>query len=578
MSTELENLLKQIEQLSGNDPQSVDLIKRAYEFARIAHEGQKRSSGEPYFNHCLATAKTLIEMRLDANTIAAGLLHDVAEDTKYTLGDIKKEFGEEIAFLVAGITKLGKIKYRGDQQRVENLRKMFLAMAEDVRVILIKLADRLHNMQTLQYVKPEKQKRIALETMEVYVPLAHRLGIGEIKGKLEDLSFQYLYPDEYKWILENISDKYQERENYIEKIKPIIRQEFSKENITPLKIDARAKHYYSLYKKLLKHDMNFDSVHDLVAVRIVVNSIEECYGALGIIHKLWKPLPGKIKDYIAMPKPNGYQSLHTTVFCLDGKITEFQIRTPKMHDEAELGIAAHWLYTEKGKPKTGVKLNDKKFSWVSQLRDWQDEVSGSQEFLESLKIDFFNDRIFALTPKGDAIDLPKGATPIDFAYHIHSDIGNNCCGAKVNEKMVPLSHILQNGDVVEILIQKKHTPSRAWLEIAKTSIAKNRIRHSLKKELGIEIIPIKKQSAGYHVEIKITCKDRLGLVRDISETIQKLKINIEYLNTSAKNKHEPAIVTITLTIKQRASIEQLMTKLKQIKGVNEVSHKISSRD
>lgn len=354
-------------------------------------------------------------------------------------------------------------------------------MAEDIRVVLIKLADRLHNMQTLQYLKPEKQKRIALETMEIYAPIAHRLGMGEIKGQLEDLVFQYLNPDGYKWIIDNVAEKYQERKNFIEKIIPIVKEELAKENIAPVKIDARAKYYWSLYQKLKKHDMNLEKIHDLVALRIIVNTIEECYGALGVIHKLWRPLPGKIKDYIALPKPNGYQSLHTTVFCVDGKITEFQIRTTKMHDEAELGIAAHWLYSEKGKPKSGAQDDNKKFAWVSQLRDWQKEVSGSQEFMESLKIDFFNDRIFALTPKGDAIDLPKGATPIDFAYHIHSEIGDRCAGAKVNGKMVHLSYILQNGDMVEILTQKKHAPSRAWLEFAKTAIAKNRIRHTLKK-------------------------------------------------------------------------------------------------
>lgn len=574
---DIDEFVKNIDKISGGDQQTTDLARRAYEFARTAHQGQKRSSGEPYFNHCLATAQTLIDMRLDAKTIIAGLLHDVVEDTKYTLQDIKKNFGEEIAFMVEGITKLGKIKFRGDQQKIENLRKMFLAMAEDVRVVLIKLADRLHNMNTLQFVPPEKQKRIALETLEIYVPLAHRLGMGEIKGHLEDLSFQYLYPKEYKWVIDNLSEKYQEREKYIEKITPVIHQELNKENINPLKIDARAKHYYSLYKKLLKYDMNFEKIHDLVAVRIVVNTIEECYGVLGVIHKLWRPMPGKIKDYIALPKPNGYQSLHTTVFCLDGKITEFQIRTVKMHDEAELGIAAHWLYAEKGKPKTGIKLDDKRFSWVSQLRDWQHEVSGSQEFLESLKIDFFKDRIFCLTPKGDAIDLPENASPIDFAYHIHSDIGDHCSGAKVNGKMVPLSHILQNGDVVEILTQKKHVPSRAWLEFSKTSIAKNRIRHSLKKEQGIEIIPVKK-SAGYHIEAKIICADRIGLMKDVSEEIQKLKINIESINSAKDNKNSPIIITITSTIKKRSAIEQLIAKLKQIKNVIEVTYKISSRD
>lgn len=574
----LNDLLKKIDQLSGGDPQAIDLIRRAYEFAQKAHEGQKRSSGEPYFNHCMATAQTLIDMKLDPKTIAAGLLHDVAEDTKYTILDIKKVFGDEIMFLVEGVTKLGKIKYHGDQQRAENLRKMFLAMAEDTRVILVKLADRLHNMQTLKYVKPEKQKRIAMETMEIYAPLAHRLGMGEIKGQLEDLSFQYLYPEEYKWVIDHVSEKYQERERYIEKIKPIIQEELTKENIKPINIDARAKRYYSLYKKLGKYDMNLDKIHDLVAVRIAVNTIEECYGALGVIHKLWRPLPGKIKDYIALPKPNGYQSLHTTVFCIDGKITEFQIRTLQMHDEAELGIAAHWLYTEKGKPKIGTKLDNKKFAWVSQLRDWQKEISGSQEFLESLKIDFFKDRIFVLTPKGDAIDLPEGATPVDFAYHIHSEVGDRCSGAKTNGKMVPLSHTLQNGDVVEIITQKKHTPTRSWLEFVKTSIAKNRIRHLLKKEYGIEILPVKKQSSGYHVEIKLTCSDRLGLLKDVSEEMQKSKINIESINSAKERKNSPVIITITTTIKIRTGVEKLVSKLKEVKNVDGATYKIMSRD
>lgn len=574
----LNDLLKKIDQLSGGDPQAIDLIRRAYEFAQKAHEGQKRSSGEPYFNHCMATAQTLIDMKLDPKTIAAGLLHDVAEDTKYTILDIKKVFGDEIMFLVEGVTKLGKIKYHGDQQRAENLRKMFLAMAEDTRVILVKLADRLHNMQTLKYVKPEKQKRIAMETMEIYAPLAHRLGMGEIKGQLEDLSFQYLYPEEYKWVIDHVSEKYQERERYIEKIKPVIQEELTKENIKPINIDARAKRYYSLYKKLGKYDMNLDKIHDLVAVRIAVNTIEECYGALGVIHKLWRPLPGKIKDYIALPKPNGYQSLHTTVFCIDGKITEFQIRTLQMHDEAELGIAAHWLYTEKGKPKIGTKLDNKKFAWVSQLRDWQKEISGSQEFLESLKIDFFKDRIFVLTPKGDAIDLPEGATPVDFAYHIHSEVGDRCSGAKTNGKMVPLSHTLQNGDVVEIITQKKHTPTRSWLEFVKTSIAKNRIRHLLKKEYGIEILPVKKQSSGYHVEIKLTCSDRLGLLKDVSEEMQKSKINIESINSAKERKNSPVIITITTTIKIRTGVEKLVSKLKEVKNVDGATYKIMSRD
>lgn len=566
--------MQKIESVYKNDPQAIILIKRAYETAEKAHQGQKRSSGEPYFIHCIETADTLVDMRLDAATVAAGLLHDTAEDTGYTLKDIEKDFGKEIAFLVEGITKLGKIKYRGNEEKVENMRKMFLAMAEDIRVVLIKLADRLHNMKTLQFVAPEKQQRIAIETREIYAPIAHRLGMGEIKGQLEDLSFKYLEPEEYNWLVKNVEEKYQEKEQYLEKINPIIKEELEKEKIQPLEINARIKHYWSLYKKLLKYDMNFDKVYDLAAVRIVLNTIEECYATLGIIHKLWRPVPGKIKDYIALPKPNGYQSLHTTVFCVDGKITEFQIRTAKMHEEAENGIAAHWLYAEKGKPKKGAKTDDR-FSWISQLREWQNEMSGSQEFMESLKIDFFKNRIFALTPKGDAIDLPEGATPIDFAYHIHSDIGDHCCGAKISGKMVPLSHILQNGDIVEIQTQKKQHPSRAWLEFAKTSIAKNRIRHSLKKELGIEIAPMKKPVGNHNVELKIICADRMGLLKDISETLHKLKINIESINTANQPKHSPATITVTFSLKERAAINQAITKLKQIKNIEEIRHKIS---
>lgn len=567
-----DNFIQKIELVYKNDQKAVELIKRAYETAEKAHQGQKRSSGEPYFTHCLETANTLVDMRLDGATVAAGLLHDTAEDTEYSFKDIEKNFGKEISFLVEGITKLGKIKYRGNEEKVENMRKMFLAMAEDIRVVLIKLADRLHNMKTLEFLAPEKQQRIALETREIYAPLAHRLGMGEIKGQLEDLAFKYLEPEEYSWLAKNVDEKYRELEKYIEKIKPLVDEELKKENINPTDISARVKHYWSLYKKLLKYDMNFEKIYDLMAVRIVLNTIEECYGTLGIIHKLWKPVPGKIKDYIALPKPNGYQSLHTTVFCIDGKITEFQIRTAKMHEEAENGIAAHWLYAESGKPKEGTK---NKLEWVSQLRDWQNEMSGSQEFMESLKIDFFKSRIFALTPKGDAIDLPEGATPIDFAYHIHSDIGNRCSGAKVNGKMVPLSHMLSNGDIVEIQTQKKQRPSRAWLEFAKTSIAKNRIRHSLKKELGIEIAPAKKPVGNYNVELKIICSDRMGLLKDISEALHKLKINIESINTSNQPNHSPAIITVTFSLKERAAINQAITKLKQIKGVEEIRHKIS---
>jgi GTP pyrophosphokinase len=460
-----------------------EIIEKAYQFAKKAHQGQKRLSGEDYISHCLHTAKTIAQLRLDAQTIAAALLHDVLDDTKITTQEFKKEFGQEVAKLVQGVSKIGKIKYRGLERAVENFRKLFLAMAEDIRVILIKLADRLHNMQTLSVLPQEKQKRIAQETLEIYAPLAYRLGIGELKGQLEDLAFPYVYPKEYNWLMEGLQEKYQTREKYLNKIKPLLEKELTQEKIKVLEIHSRAKHHYSLYKKLLKYDMNWDKIYDLVALRIIVPDLESCYAVLGAIHRKWKPLIGRIKDYIALPKPNGYQSLHTTVFCEGGKITEFQIRTPQMHEEAEYGIAAHWYYEEQKGLKSYIKKRilgktpEKELTWVRQLRDWQKEKFDSpEEFLESLKIDFFRDRIFVFTPKGDIIDLPEGATPIDFAYQIHTDIGHQCAGAKIDGKLSPLNQPLKNGQVVEIVVQKNKKPSRDWLEFVKTSQAKSKIR------------------------------------------------------------------------------------------------------
>lgn len=475
----------------------IELLTKAFEFAQKAHEGQKRFSGEPYFIHSYETAKTLANLHLDIATITAALLHDVCEDCLIT-GEkthtdekiIKERFGNEIAFLVEGVTKLGTLKYRGEEREVENLRKMFLAMAKDIRVVLIKLADRLHNMRTLQYVSQEKQKRIAMETLEIYAPLANRLGMGEFKGKLEDLAFPYVYPEEYKKIAEMIKDKRQEREKKMEKVKKELKEKLIKNDIKNFQIGSRVKHLYSLFKKLQRPhiDMNIDRIYDLVAIRIIVNTVEDCYKILGMIHSMWRPLPHKIKDYIAMPKPNGYQSLHTTVFATDGQITEIQIRTEKMHEEAEYGIAAHWAYTESGKPDEGVKINPR-LVWVKQLVEWQKDLpvgkagpSQAKDFLETLKIDFFTDRVFCFTPKGDVIDLPEGATVIDFAYAVHSDIGNAATGAMVNNKFVSLDTILKNGVIVEIQTQKNKKPSREWLEHAKTSFARKQIKSALKKE------------------------------------------------------------------------------------------------
>ncbi len=483
---QLEDKIRQV-----NPSANFELLQKAYAYAEGAHREQKRKSGEPYIQHCLWTAWHLAEMRLDSSTIAAGLLHDVVDDTPKTNEDIKKEFGKEIAKLVEGITKLGKIKYRGIERHVENLRKMFMAMAEDIRVILIKLADRLHNMQTLDILPPEKAYRIALETIDIFAPIAYRLGIWEMKGRLEDLAFPYIHPKEFQWLVNQVKDKYERRQKYLERVRPLILKELRTEGIEPIEILYRAKHYFSLFKKLQRYEMNLNKVYDLVALRIIVNTVEECYMVLGLVHKLWKPLPGRIKDYIALPKPNGYQSLHTTVFCEEGKITEIQIRTKKMNEEAERGIAAHWYYSEQKGLKAYIKKivtlpPEKKFAWIQQLRDWQKELDSSSpnEFLESLKIDFFKDRIFVFTPKGDVIDLPENATPVDFAYHIHTDIGDRTVAAKADGKIIALDQNLKNGQVIEIVTRKEKNVNRRWLNLAKTSLAKSKIKSSLRKQAG----------------------------------------------------------------------------------------------
>ena len=481
-------------------------MERAFEFARRAHEGQKRFSGEDYIQHPARVAQILKQMHLDSKTVAAGLLHDVPDDTKITLEEIEKEFGKEVAFLVEGVSKLGKLRYPKQDLEVkpveerkenpidlkaENLRKMFFAMAEDIRVILIKLADRLHNMETLDFLPPEKRIRIALETLEIFAPLADRLGMGEIKAKLEDLAFPYLYPKEYEWLMQNVKEKYEIRKRYLKKLRPVLEDLLKKEKIKPLEISSRAKTYWSLYQKLLRYEMDFDRIHDLVALRVVVKDIKTCYEVLGIIHKFWKPLPQKIKDYIAFPKPNNYRALHTTCFCLDGKITEIQIKTEEMHKEAKTGICAHWAMKE----GIDLKTQGKKFSWIKQLKDWQEEASKSAEFLEGLKIDFFKNRIFVFTPKGDVIDLPEGASPVDFAYAIHTEVGNQCAAVKINGKLSPLSQPLKNGEVVEIVLDKNKKPSPDWLKFVKTTLARSRIKRWLKLNQPFEEKPSKETQA-----------------------------------------------------------------------------------
>ncbi|KKQ23059.1 hypothetical protein A2999_01845 [Candidatus Wolfebacteria bacterium RIFCSPLOWO2_01_FULL_38_11] len=582
MVVNVKNLLAEAQKTREFSKTDIGLIEKAFVVAQKAHQGQKRKSGEPYFNHSYNTALKLAEWQLDAKTVCAGLLHDVAEDTKTSLEEIKKEFGEEISFLVDGVTKLGKFKYRVEngksnsanhvQLQAENIRKMLLAISQDLRVILIKLADRLHNMKTLSAIPIQKQKRIALETSEIYAPLAYRLGMQNLSGELEDLAFPYLYPDEYRWLIENVKEKYEEREKYLEKVKIVIEKNLKESGIEPEKIDFRAKRYSSLYKKLLHQNMNLEQIYDLVALRIIVKTVEECYSVLGIIHQLWPPMPGRIKDYIAMPKPNGYRSLHTTVLCLDNKPTELQIRTTEMHQEAENGIAAHWLYQQKKKGKDylhkkPVFAEQKELAWVEQLRNWQKEFSDSEEFLQSLKIDFLKDRMFVMTPKGKVVDLPVNATPIDFAYAIHTDIGDHCVGARINNKIVPLDYQLQSGDLVEILTQKSKKPSESWLHSVKTNIAKKKIRAAIKEK---EYSGLLKSAPVF--EFKIVALDRIGLLKDISSIFYRSHINIQSTNTSSSGNYR--------TIKIRCEIDKekaakVVLKLKEsIKEIKEVGYKI----
>lgn len=471
-------------------------LSQAYFFAENAHRDQKRKSGEAYIVHCLHVTKILAEIGMDEKTLAAGLLHDVPEDTEVTIAEIQKKFGDEVAYLVDGITKLGKIKLRGSKEEyfLENLRKMFMAMAQDIRVVIIKLADRLHNMRTLEHLPPEKQERIAKETMDVFAPIANRLGIGEIKGELEDLCFMYLDPEHYVET-KKIEETYlHEGQAYMERIVKLFRGTLEKEKIHLINISGRTKHSYRLYQKLKRHDMDVTRIYDLVAIRIIVPEIADCYEALGIIHREYRPMVGRIKDYISLPKPNGYQSLHTTVFGPDGRILEVQIRTQKMHDEAEYGIAAHWMYTEKEsstwrkffflRKQTHTHTPPKELSWIRQLKEWQKEIGrDDKEFAEGLRIEFFKNHIFAFTPKGDIVDLPEEATPIDFAYAIHSEIGNRTVGAKADGKMVSLDYHIQNAQVIEILtVKEKKKPSRDWLSFIKTSGARSHIRRELRHD------------------------------------------------------------------------------------------------
>ena len=477
----LEMLVKKIKQNCVNI--NMDMVNKAFNLAFEAHKEQKRDSGEPYIIHPIEVATILAELGMDTSTIVAGLLHDVIEDTEYTYDDIKNLFGEEVANLVSGVTKITKMEYKSkEEQQADNFRKMLLAMADDIRVIIIKLADRLHNMRTLKYRKKEKQKKTAMETLDIYAPLAHRLGISKIKWELEDLSFRYIHEEEYYDLVKQVAEKRAEREIYI---KNIIEEMYNKleEAEIDSDIDGRPKHFFSIYKKMVNKNKSIEQIFDLTAIRVLVNTVKDCYEVLGIVHTIYKPIPGRFKDYIAMPKPNMYQSLHTTVIGPQGKTFEIQIRTFEMHRTAEYGIAAHWKYKEgDNNSETKEKNFESKLVWLRDMLEFQKETADAEEFIEGFKIDLFTDEIFLFTPKGVVIDLPNGATPIDFAYRIHTDIGNKCVGAKVNGKIVPLDYKLKTGEIVEVLTSNNAKgPNIDWLNIAKSNQAKSKIRSWFKK-------------------------------------------------------------------------------------------------
>lgn len=481
--TNVEELIKRIEggKISKEDKL---LIEKAYHFAEKAHGSQMRLSGEPYFTHVFETAKILAKSGMDAKTIAAGLLHDVLEDTEVTEEEMEREFGNEIVFLVKGVTKLGTLKYRGHERHVESLRKFFIAMANDLRVVIIKFADRLHNLRTLEHVKEEKRKRIAIESIEIYAPLANRLGMGKLRSKIEEAAFMHAYPKEYAQIEEILKDKKNEYKKDIDNIHKELEKELNTNKIKFSEISFRVKTKYSLWRKLQRYDMDIEKIHDIIALRVVVDDIETCYQVLGIVHAMWKPLQGRIKDYISLPKPNGYRSLHTTVFTGAHGIAEIQIRTKEMHAEAAYGIAAHFAYKENGDKKKKNKKptpTKEKFKWLEELKELNYAPNKPKSFLENLKTDFFNDRIFILTPRGDVVDLPEDSSPIDFAYAIHTDLGNHIAGAKINGKMIQIFSKLKNGDIVEIIDKKDSHPSSKWLDHTKTTLAKKHIRSYLEK-------------------------------------------------------------------------------------------------
>lgn len=563
---ELQELLNKVQSYT-NDP-GLDLIARAYEFARKAHEGQFRESGEPYFTHPVEVAGILTELELDVTSIAAALLHDVVEDTDISLDKIEATFGSEVALLVNGVTKLTKIDFKSkEEHQAESLRKMFLAMAKDIRVILIKLADRLHNMRTLKYTAPDKQLRKAEETIEIYAPLAHRLGMSTIKWELEDLSFRYLEPNMYYDLARKVAVSRREREDDIAAAVQAMMDKIKNETEIDAKISGRPKHLYSIYQKMVRQKKEFSEIYDLTAIRVLVHTMRECYEVLGIVHEIWKPIPGRFKDYIAMPKSNMYQSLHTTVMGPKGDPLEIQIRTWDMHRIAEFGIAAHWRYKE---GRTETEELDKKLSWLRQLLEWQKDLQDATEFMEALKIDLFEDEVFVFTPKGDVVSLPRRATPVDFAFAIHTEIGMSCVGGKVNGKMVPLEYKLDNGDIVEVITSKSSPgPSRDWLNFVKTSRARSKIKRWFKRLQQEEVSErgrdmLEREIKRYQVDLRTLEKNG-----ELEKAANKLGFGKyeDLYESIGYNKIGPAqvITKLNLTIQKETTVEDVKLKTPTVK-------------
>ncbi|MFQ5638109.1 MAG: RelA/SpoT family protein [bacterium] len=559
-----------LRKLRKNNPKSdTALLQKAFVFGQDAHKDQVRKSGEPYFVHCLEVARILADLRMDSTTITGGLLHDVVEDTGISIHEVKDRFGEEVALLVDGVTKISELKFDSlEQRQAENFRKMIISMVNDIRVILIKFADRLHNMKTIEHLPAKKQKRIAIETRDVYAPLAHRLGIATIKWELEDLVLKTLDPDSYWGLVKKITDKREERERYIRRITRPIRQELRQHEINA-KITGRPKHFYSIYGKMQRRQVSLEEIYDLLAIRLIVQKVEECYFVLGIVHNLFTPVHERFKDYIATPKTNFYQSLHTTVIGPDGKKVEIQIRTEEMHITAEQGIAAHWLYKE-GKNK-GDEL-DKQLAWLRQVLEWQHETKDPSEFMENLRIELFHDEVFVFTPKGDLLKLPVEATPVDFAFAVHTDIGYHCIGAKVNGKMVPLHYKLKSGDSIEIITSPNQKLNPDWIKFVKSSKARSKIKRWMKEsfyeqslKLGEEIV--QKQFKRYSIKKEDVDLDEIAQSFNFL-TAEQLYSSIGRGDTSVHSVISRIAPEKNLEIKESSLFQKFISKARgQAKGV-----------